>query len=163
MTVPRKGGRRKKKGPRVTKERMLKAIPGTCGRWTYLAERMRVTVETCQGYLNPKRKGWEEVRAAWQYEKERLGDIAEQTVEDVMKQRLDIGSASIAARWYLEKKHKDRGYGNERTVTLEGGKKPIQIEQTVVPVDKLNLSLEERKRLLAAIEAAEIDDEEDPE
>lgn len=98
---------------------------------------------------------WEECRNLLKAETEKVGDIAEITVCESMQQRVDIGVASTTARWYLDRKHADRGYGKKEQLTLEGGQNPISINHTLIPIAALNLPLETKKEILKAMEAWE--------
>ncbi len=63
-----------------------------------------------------------------------------------------MGVASTTARWYLDRRHPDRGYGKKEELTLQGGRNPIQIEnQTLLPIHELELDLATKKKVLAAM------------
>lgn len=145
---------RKKKGPVITKTRFLKALPGTGGIKKDIAERLGVGWGALHEAL--KRKGWDDMRKAYQEECETLVDIAEQTIRYTIEQRLDIGQARQASQWYLERKAPERGYKNESKLKVEGGDHPIQIEP-VFSIDSLNLSIDLRRQILEAIEKKEIE------
>ena len=146
---------------RITKAKFLRAMRETGGLKTRIAANLGVSWARVNDRLT-KKKGWEDVRLAWIAECEAVGDLAEETIRDAMTQRLDIGTASLNARWYLNHRHRNRGYGSpDSKVIIEGGDNPLQVVQTVVDVDTLNLSLEVRKAMLAAIEAKEDGDEEE--
>lgn len=75
------------------------------------------------------------------------------TVHDTMSQRLDLSVASTTARWYLDRKHVDRGFGKKDQMTLEGGQNPLTLQhQTVIPIDKLDLPLAVKKQILEAMD-----------
>ena len=78
------------------------------------------------------KKGWEDVHQAWEDERDRVTDDAEMCVREMITQREDLVVASASARWYLGRRGKDRGFADESRVTVEGGDKPIKIEQAIL-------------------------------
>lgn len=153
-----RGVRRKPKalktipGPWVTKTRFLKALPGTAGIKTRIAERLGVSTNTLNHVL--KLPHWEDMREAYQREVDTVGDLAEETIRDMMSQRVDYSVASRNARWYLERKCPERGYRENKSITVSGGA-PIQIQNNILSLDALNLPVEIRTRLLEAVELRE--------
>jgi len=143
----------KKRTRTITKRRMQKAIVGSGGLKTVIAERLGVAWGTVNDIL--KRKGWEDIRTIWEEELEAVGDLAEETIQFAMRQRLDISSASLNARWYLGLRHRHRGFVEQSKVIVEGGENPIKVEQSLIDVDSLKLPIAVRKALLAAIEERE--------
>ena len=138
---------------KASPERMIKAIDGSGGLKRVIAERLGCSYSTVDDALRKEGEEWDDVRLALKIERERIGDIAEETVAETMVQRLDLSVASTTARWYLDRKHRDRGYGKEEKITLEGGKNPLRIEnQTLVPIGELELPLETKKEILKAME-----------
>ena len=137
-------------GYTITKSRMRAAIIGSGGLKTVIAERLGVTWSVVNDVL--KRKGWEDIRTVWEEEMEAVGDHAENAIQHAITQRLDIQQATLNARWYLGLRHRHRGFAEQSKIVVEGGKNPIKIEQSLVDLDKLDLPLEVRKVLLAAIE-----------
>ena len=67
------------------------------------------------------------------------------------------------AKWYLERKHQDRGFKEKKELTLEGGKNPLHVkEEQIVSIETLKtIPLDVRKQLLQAIEEAESGDSDD--
>lgn len=151
-------------GRRLTPHLLLRAIPGTGGLKSKIAEKIGCERNTVHHALREKTgRAWDRVRQAYDDECQRIGDVAELTLQEVIQQRLDLAQASQNARWYLSKKHKDRGYEEEGKMTVQGGKTPVKITVTKeLEVDKLPLEL--RRKILAEMEkAAEAEEKEEKE
>ena len=140
---------------RIIPARLLKAIKGSCGIRHRIAERLGCSYATLNKALQMEGDDWEECRNLLKAEREKVGDIAEMTVCESMLQKVDIGVASTTARWYLDRKHADRGYGKKDQLTLEGGSNPISINHTLIPIAALNLPLEIKRDILKAMEVWE--------
>ena len=140
---------------RITPARLKKAIKGSGGIRLQITKRLECGYSTLNKALKMEGDDWEECRNLLKAEKEKVGDIAEITVCESMQQKVDIGVASTTARWYLDRKHVDRGYGKKEQVTLEGGQNPISINHTLIPIAALNLPLETKREILKAMEAWE--------
>lgn len=142
---------------RVTPGRLMDAIKGTGGNRTYIAKRLQCTTSTVYRVLQDKEgPRWDDCRIALKMEEEGVGDLAEETVKDAMRQRLDMSVASTTARWHLDRKHADRGYGKKDQLTLEGGENPLHLRhQTLLPIDELDLPLRIKKLILTAMEKYE--------
>lgn len=147
--------RKKNSVGRIIPARLKKAIKGSCGIRHRITERLGCAYETLDKALAMEGDDWEECRNLFKFEREKVGDIAEMTVCESMQQKVDIGVASTTARWYLDRKHADRGYGKKDQLTLEGGSNPIAMQHTVIPVEELNLSLQCKREILKAMEAWE--------
>jgi len=142
------------RAPSPTKSQLLRAIKGSGGIVLNIAERGGWSRGMVYDYL--KGDKWPEVREAFLQEREKVGDLAENTIQTVINQRLDLGEAARTARWYLERRCPDRGYKDKKELTLEGGKRPLHIQnETLIPLESLNLPLEVRKQILEAMEAQE--------
>ena len=140
---------------RIIPARLLKAIKGSCGVRSLITKRLGCSYATLNRALQMEGDDWEECRNLLKAEREKVGDIAEITVCESMQQRVDIGVASTTARWYLDRKHADRGYGKKDQLTLEGGSNPITMQHTLIPIGELNLSLQCKREILKAMEAWE--------
>jgi hypothetical protein len=138
--------------PRMTPARMIRAIIGSGGIKSAIAQRLGISAGQVNKYLS--RDDWPEVKEIFISERERVGDIAEQTLIDIMSQRFDIGQALKAAQFWLARQNQDRGFGDKKQLILEGGENPIQ------SVDLTGLPLEMRKALLTAMENEEESQEE---
>lgn len=136
----------------LTPGRVLKAIKGTFGNKTRIAERCGCRYDALTTILRSPSPRWDEVREAMIEESERLLDCAETTVEEMMLQRLDLSVATKNAWNILKLKGRHRGYTETAKVIHEGGDKPIQIQQSNVNVDTLPLEL--RRQLLEQLETA---------
>lgn len=147
VRVPKKSN----KGAKVSEANLLKAIPDSAGNLKTIAERVGVGRNAI--YVAIRQKRWPAVNEAYEEELERMGDIAEETIKTIMQQRIDLGTAARTARWFLERKHTDRGYKPKKEVTLEGGQTPLQIHggETLVCIETLQLPIEVKKQVLEAM------------
>jgi hypothetical protein len=123
------------RGPKITPKRFRKALPGSMGQWTVIAKRL--------GLHNPKslmnkckRPGWEWALELVMQERDKIVDLAEQTVQELAAQREELGTAFQASKLILQTKGKDRGWGKE--ITVSGGT-PFQVEHTSLDVTTLPL------------------------
>ena len=140
---------------RLTRTRLLKAVVDSGGVLTEIAKRLDCTYHALWSVI--KNEKFPDVNERIEEEKEVVGDLAERTVKEVMQQRLDVPSAARTARWWLERKCSDRGFKEKKELTLEGGKRPLQVNQgALIPIDELNLPLEVRRELLKAIEEQKV-------
>ena len=148
---------RKPQKPRkghLIKARVIKAIEGTAGLKTRIAERLGCNVQALNARLRDP--DWADVKEVYQEELEKVGDLAEKTIIRTMKaRRLDPRTAADAAKWYLARRCRDRGFGDESKVTLEGGDKPIKV--TTVPLNTLPIEL--KRQILKAMEQKEQDED----
>ena len=90
---------------KYTAEQFIKAIPGSGGIITKIAERVGCTWHTARRYIEKHPT----VLQAYTDEKEKVIDLAETTVMKAMSEG-DVGTA----RWYLATKGRDRGYVERR-------------------------------------------------
>lgn len=134
---------------RITEKRLLKAIKGSGGIISLIAVRLGCRRSRIAAIM--KCHDWPLVEQALEDEREKVGDLAEQTVMDTMRQRLDLGTALRSARWYLERKHKDRGFTPRQEIQLEGGKTPITINNQSLDISQLPQVL--REQLLEQLES----------
>jgi hypothetical protein len=139
----------------TTKERMLEAIANSGGNKSLIARRLGLASGRAVHTIL-QRAGWESLMQAYWDEVDSVADDAEECIRDAITQRLDMDTASRNARWFLERRKSDL-YGQKSTTVIEGGESPIQIHQksAVLNVDVMNLPLETRKTILAAIEQQE--------
>ncbi len=151
--------RKHKHTPEISKRKVLRAIKGTGGVKTKIVERLGCSY--CYFLTILKRPHWEDIREAIREEMDQVADLAEGTVRDAIEQRLDIGTALKASTWLLTRaRHKDRQMGDESKVTLEGGDKPIQVSKNV-SVESLDLPIEVKRQILAAVEAQDEEENEE--
>ena len=140
----------KKTRVRITKRMMRKAIRGSLGNKTEIARRLHVRHANVCSIL--KRERWDNIRAVYQAELEFVADAAENTVYGLMMQRKDTATAGRLATWVLTRaRHKDRNLMDVSKMILEGGDKPVRIDQ--MPIETLDLPLDVRKAILLAVEA----------
>lgn len=117
----------------------IKAIPGSGGIITVIADRVGCHRQTAKKYI----EGMATVKRAYEAEKEGIADVAESVLIQNIRLALKEQQAtkkpvdSFDARWYLQRKAKDRGYterteltgaeGEEITVKLTGNVKPDEL------------------------------------
>lgn len=147
---PGKGKRLK-----ITPVRFKKALEGSHGIKGLIAQRLGCSYYALSKALAREGDAWDECRYLYKLEQEKVGDLAERTIFEVMRSMKDVPVAAQTARWYLDRKHVDRGYGKKEQVTLEGGQNPISINHTLIPIAALNLPLETKREILKAMEAWE--------
>lgn len=150
--------RRKPQSKKITKCSFLKALQSSGGIYKTIAQRLNCSRETVSRWI--KNKADEEALDAIKDEQDSVGDIAEETIKCMMKQRLDYGVASRTSRWFLERKHPNRGYKERKALEIEGGQNPLHIKNEVLlPLDTLDLPLDVRKKILEAMERKERENE----
>lgn len=88
----------------ITKQKMLKAIDGSGGIISLIANRLGCDWHTAKKYIEL----WEETKQAYSDELEKFKDICETTV---LKSVQD-GDVQTA-KWVLSHKARDRGYGEK--------------------------------------------------
>lgn len=141
------------------KNEVLAAIPGTRGIWSELARRMGCTLGTIQRAL--EQEGWEDVREAFLQEGlVVLGKVKNRLFDVAIHSTSDQASTNAGIR-ILE--HLDPEFQPKSKVIHEGGSKPIQVQQIgfQIVADVLKLGVEERLKLLDALDAKELECEDD--
>ena len=135
-----------KRKRKITFNQLLKAIKDSEGSIRIIAERINRSYQTTYGLI----KRSEDAQEAIRIEQERVADIAEETISEMMTQRIDFGTASRTARWLLERKYVERGYRPSKETIIQGGKNPLKIQnEELISVDELkSIPLEVRKRML---------------
>ena len=103
-----------------TKKQTMKAIDGSGGIMSTIATRLGVAWATARLYVN----NWDETKALYEIENERVLDLAETTVLNSIK-----GGEVQDAKWLLSRKGKQRGYGEQVDVTTGGEKLTIRLVQ----------------------------------
>lgn len=151
----RKENPEKRRGLKLTPVRVKKALEGSHGIKGLIAQRLGCSYYALSKAMAREGDAWDECRYLYKLEQEKVGDIAERTVFEVMRSMKDVPVAAQTARWYLDRKHVDRGYGRKEQVTLEGGQNPINVNHTIIPIAALNLPLETKREILKAMEAWE--------
>jgi len=146
---PLKPKRRSNMHRKITKNRFLKALPGTGGLISLLCERLGCKRYTIHNIL--KRPGWQDVQQAYADEIEKVKDLAERTVIRSMDSE-DEHLAFKSSTWYLERQARERGYASAKDVTIHGGS-PIKVG---VSLETLDLPLSVRLAVLDAMERNEL-------
>lgn len=148
------GLKSKPKCPPVTKERLLAAIPGTCGVISRICRKLDCRYTTYWNRMDRwPQETRDEVLAAIAAEKERFVDVAESTVLRSMRQTDDKKTALSAGKFVLTTRGQHRGWA--KTIKVEGGSSPIEVRHSgVVDVASLDLPLEVRRLILERFEAA---------
>ena len=101
--------------PPITPHQLLRAIPHSNGNKSAIARRLGRSYSVVLKAINDAP---DFVHEAIREERGRMGDIAEETVSEMIGQRLDFGVAARTSKWYLERKHKDRGYQPKKELRL---------------------------------------------
>jgi len=135
-----------KRRVKTTEKQLLKAIKDTGGSIRIIAQRLDRPYRSVWGLIQNS----PDAREAIRIEQERVADIAEETIAEMMMQRVDFGTASRTARWLLERKHIERGYKPTKELTVQGGDNPLKVQsEKVLSLDELkSIPLEVRKRML---------------
>ena len=94
-----------------TKTQVKKAIHDSGGIIDEIARRLGVSWATARSYINK----WDDTKALYDDENERLLDMAEETVINSIKK-----GDTQDAKWLLARKGKQRGYGDNVDVTSGG-------------------------------------------
>ena len=68
-----------------------------------------------------------------------------------MQQRMDLGTALNAGKWWLTQKAKGRGFADTKTLKVEGSV-DMQVQHTMVPIELLDLPLDIKKQILIAMD-----------
>ena len=89
---------------RFTEKDVLTAIKGSGGIVSAIAQRLGCEWATADKSVQK----WKSTLAAYADEKETILDLAESTIVKDIK-----GGSDQSAKWYLSKKGKDRGYGDQ--------------------------------------------------
>ena len=166
---------------RISKIRFLRALPGTGGIKIRIMETLDCSRNTLNHYLNKEdwddvRQAYEDecnsigdlaeetVREGIELRSTTLATCPDCNIEiscPECKKPIYVfdrdtvqamNTATKNARWMLSRKHKERGYGEESRVTVQGGDKPLEIEQTQkISIEDLDLPLETRKVIFEAM------------
>ncbi|MCE9519665.1 MAG: hypothetical protein K8R87_08955 [Verrucomicrobia bacterium] len=148
-------GKKRVRASRYTKSAFLAALEGTGGIKATIATRLGCVRETVTELL--QRNDWADVRAAFLAERDEVADEAEGCIRDAIMDKSDVKTATQNARWYLSKVRPDK-FGDRNTVTVEADKKflPTQSGDFNVDVSTLNLDLDTKRKILAALEEAQV-------
>lgn len=116
-----------------TKEEVLKAIKGSSTIISTIAKSLGCDWATARKYVNK----WQETIQAYENERQTVGDFAEGKLMENVKKG-DMG----AIKYFLSKKYKDRGYGDnpEDDLTSAPVDKTIQIQFIDSAPKDLNLT-----------------------
>lgn len=95
------------KKTKISEERILKAIKGSAGIMSTIAERLGENVKEVERVINYNPK----LMDAYESEKSKIVDFAEVNIIKAIKEN-DLGTT----KWYLSKKARNRGYGDHVTV-----------------------------------------------
>jgi len=106
------------------KEQFIKAIAGSGGYVSLIADRIGCAPKTVYDWINKD----EDVAEAIKREKIKQVDFAEGKLQSLIKQE-----NPTAIIFYLKTQGKDRGYYEHRTQDITSGNQPITIN--MVPVD----------------------------
>lgn len=140
---------RRRMGPITGKLRFIKAMKGTRGNRRLIAENLRIGYNTVCLIL--QRPDWQDVKALLDAERQKAIDKAEDVVMNAIEGN-DVVIATQNARWLLARLRPDQ-YAEKSTTVLEGGNNPIKVLQGVVDLNALNMPLEVKRQVLAALDA----------
>lgn len=146
---------RRKHGPKITKERFIRALRGTGGVKTRIARRLRVLKETLMIWLHKPENL--DMLALFVDERDAGIDYSESTIIDCVRQRDDLPTALSASKFMLTHRGHERGYNARPTeIKLSGGvtNTNINIPDTLIDIDALDLPLDIRKAILTKAEQA---------
>lgn len=129
--------------PYTTKAEFVKALEGTAGILARIAGNLKRDRATVRRLL--ERPDWQDMREAWEEERQTGTDLAEVTVHEALNQRVDLVLAAKTAQWVLTKLRKET-FGDETKINHTGK------IQTDLSLDDLDLPLETKKVLLEAAE-----------
>ena len=110
-----------------SKKKVIEAIHDSGGIIDEIARRLGVAWVTARSYVNK----WEDVKALYDAENERVLDLAETTVLNSIK-----NGDTQDAKWLLSRKGKRRGYGDNIDVTSK--------DESITPV--VNVYIPDNKR-----------------
>lgn len=142
---------------RITPKLLIRAIKGTAGSISEIARRLQVNRASVSFCIRSKYgEGWDRVRKAYESECESVLDLAEKTVVRLIKQKKDLTESGKNSRWILEKKRRQT-FGDSKTVILEGGDKPLSVQQSnVITLDVIEkLPIKVKRMILQEIEKAQ--------
>lgn len=136
---------------------VLKAIEGSGGSVRLIAERLGCSRAVANRVLTDQNlytneASFYDIRKTFQDEEEVLADKAEETLLECLDQRIDLKTAANVAKFILERKRADRGWGNVTKHEVNGN-----INHGVMHVDArvLDLPVEARKAFFAALDKHE--------
>ena len=137
------------------RKKLRRAIEGSGGIKKVIADKLGLPYMTVWKIID---RAPQSIKDLIEHEKEYMADVAEQTVLESMQQRLDIATASrTALRVLNSNKHKSRGYSEDSKLTIEGGDKPLKVQnEAVLDIDSLDLPINVRKKILKAMKEKEL-------
>jgi transposase len=118
------------------KEQIIAAIEGSNGIYTKIARTLGVSYGSVKRYINY----FPETRLAFEQERERLIDLAEQRISELLEQGYDYSNPEIAslikeqqktAQWILRQRGKERGY------TDDSSSSGITVNQTNISITEI--------------------------
>lgn len=138
------------------RKKLKRAIEGSGGIKKVIADKLNLPYMTVWKIID---RAPQSIHDMIEKEKEYMADVAEQTVLESMQQRLDIATASrTALRVLNSNKHKKRGYSEDSKLTIEGGDKPLRVQnESVLDIDTLDLPINVRKKILSAMKKKELE------
>lgn len=110
----------------------IDAIPGTGGIITTIAKRVGCTWHTAKKYIDTRPT----IQRAYNDECEKLTDAAESIIATMITDKnLSAVKKMAAAKWYLTRKGKDRGYSTRQEVVLSVTELDRAIERELEKMD----------------------------
>ena len=96
---------------KITAKEIIEAIKGSAGIVSTIAKNLGIDWHTTEKYINL----FPTAKKAYQDEVEKILDMSEGVILDSISSK-----DTASAKWYLTKKGKQRGYGDEAEINLKG-------------------------------------------
>ena len=144
---------RRRLRPHQSRTKLRNAIDESHGNWAVLANLLDCCVSTVQRAL--ERPEYELLLQAFNDERMKSLERCVQNVYDIAHFSLDVQARLKANTFLLQQLHAD--FQRSSKVTIEGGDKPVQVQQTVlqIPAEVLDLPIDAQLKMLEAADARE--------
>ncbi len=146
---------RKRLRPHQSRTKVSNAIEKSHGNWAILADQLKCTVPTIRKWL--ERPEYALLLQSFQDQRVTSLERCVQNVFDIANYSPDIQARLRANAFLLQKLHDDFQRSNK--LTIEGGDKPVKIQTAVVqiPVEVLNLPIEQQLAMLEQADQKELE------
>ena len=141
----------------ITKTLLIKAIRGSLGTKSSIADAAGISLTSVLRLLDDPE--WADVREIYEEEKVRLADTGKRGLVQCATQGVHLPTKLGACKELVKL---DDDFKDVKTVKIEGGDRPVQIQQLklISIIDDLNLPLEVRKAMLDKVRGGLENDEE---
>jgi len=152
-SAPKPPTLRKRLRPHQSRTKLSNAIAESHGNWAVLANLLDCTVGTVQRAL--ERPEYKLLLQAFQDERVKSLERCVQNVFDIAHYSIDVQARLKANTFLLQQLHADFQRSNK--LTIQGGDKPIQIQQTSIqiPVEILQMPIETQLKMLEMVDERE--------